>query len=126
MALVPLDGDRYLCNRRNKKFEGTVVFSKQSCFVPVFQGNKWPSTLIKRVQRKLVLNLIKRHYWNERGRNPTVYLLIDGTVLPKRGKQLPKVGLHYDTRTKGLRRGQKLVVSSLKVGELLLPWDFRV
>ncbi len=91
-----------------------------------FNGDKWPSKLIKQVQRKLVLNLIKRYYWNEKGRNPTVYLLIDGTVLPKRGKDLPKVGLHYDTRTDGLRRGQKLVISSLKVGELLLPWDFRV
>jgi len=91
-----------------------------------FNGGKWPSKLIKQVQRKLALNLIKRHYWNTRGRNPTVYLLIDGTVLPKRGEQLPKVGLHYDTRTKGLRRGQKLVIASLKVGELLLPWDFRV
>jgi len=77
------------------------------------------------MQRKLVIDLIKRHYWNKRGRNPTVYLLIDGTVLPKRGKDLPKVGLHYDTRTRGLRWGQKLVISSLKVGKLLLPWDFR-
>ncbi len=90
-----------------------------------FNGDKWPSKLIKQVQRKLALDLIKRTYWNKRGRNPTVYLLIDGTVLPKRGKELPNVGIHYDTRTGGLRRGQKLVISSLKVGELLLPWDFR-
>ncbi|MBS3812419.1 transposase, partial [Candidatus Bipolaricaulota bacterium] len=90
-----------------------------------FNGDKWPSQLVKSFQRKLVIDLIKRHYWNRRGRNPTVYLLIDGTVLPKRGKDLPKVGLHYDTRTRGLRRGQKLVISSLKVGKLLLPWDFR-
>lgn len=64
--------------------------------------------------------LLEQERWE-----PTVDLLIDGTVLPKRGKELPKVGLHYDTRTDSLHRDQKLVISSLKVGELLLPWDFK-
>lgn len=49
---------------------------------------------------KLALNLLKRYYRNEKGRNPTVDLLIDGTVLPKRGKYLPKVGLHYEHKDK--------------------------
>jgi SRSO17 transposase len=109
-----------------KSLKALTYLASSPALSRFFNGDKWPSKLIKRVQRKLVLNLIKRHYWNQRGRNPTVYLLIDGTVLPKRGENLPKVGLHYDTRTGDLRRGQKLVISSLKVGELLLPWDFRV
>jgi len=113
-------------NDGRKSLKALTYLASSPALSRFFNGDKWPSKLIKRIQRKLVLNLIKRHYWNKKGRNPTVYLLIDGTVLPKRGKDLPKVGLHYDTRTKGLRRGQKLVISSLKVGELLLPWDFRV
>ena len=108
-----------------KSLKALTYLASSPALSRFFNGNKWPSKLIKRVQRKLALNLIKRHYWNQKGRNPTVYMLIDGTVLPKRGKELPKVGLHYDTRTDDLRRGQKLVISSLKVGELLLPWDFR-
>jgi hypothetical protein len=109
-----------------KSLKALTYLASSPALSRFFNGDKWPSKLIKRVQRKLALELIKRRYWNQKGRNPTVYLLIDGTVLPKRGKDLPKVGLHYDTRTGDLRRGQKLVISSLKVGELLLPWDFRV
>lgn len=41
----------------------------------------------KKHLKKLVLNLIKRYYWNEE-KKPVVYLLINGTVLSKRGEEL--------------------------------------
>jgi len=109
-----------------KTLKALSYLVSDSALSRLFNGEKWPTEAIREIQRELAVELIKRWYWNKRGRNPTVHLLIDGTVLAKRGKDLPKVGWHYDTRIDGMRRGQKLIIASIKVGELLLPWDFRV
>jgi hypothetical protein len=89
-----------------------------------FNGEGWPFQAIREWRRQLSEELIGAWYGG-RGRPPLLYLILDGTVLPKRGRQLPKLGWHYDSRTDGLRWGQKLILLVLRVGELALPWDWR-
>ena len=86
-----------------------------------FNGEGWPSQAIREWRRQLSQELIEEWYGG-RGRPPLFYLILDGTVLAKRGKQLPKVGWHYDSRIDDLRWGQKLILAVLRVGELALPW----
>lgn len=89
-----------------------------------FNGERWPALKIRELRRQMSEELI--HSWcGRRGRPPIIYLVLDGTVLPKRGEQLPKLGWHYDSRIDGLRWGQKLVLAVLRVGELALPWAWR-
>ena len=73
-------------NDGRKSLKALTYLASSPALSRFFNGDKWPSKLIKRVQRKLALNLIKRHYWNQKGRNPTVYPLIDGTVLTQAGQ----------------------------------------
>jgi len=89
-----------------------------------FNGERWPKEEIHKLRKQMSEELI-RSWYGGRGRPPIIYLILDGTVLPKRGKQLPKLGWHYDSRIDGLRWGQKLVLLVLRVGELALPWDWR-
>ena len=55
-----------------KSLKALTYLASSTALSRFFNGDKWPSKLIKQVQRKLVLNLIKRDYWNKKGRNPTV------------------------------------------------------
>ena len=89
-----------------------------------FNGEDWPSPAIRAWRWRLSEELI-RLWYGGRGRPPTLYLLVDGTVLAKRGRQLPRLGWHYDSRIDGLRWGQKLILSVVRIGELVLPRDWR-
>ncbi|MFQ5796665.1 MAG: hypothetical protein ACE5JP_16675 [Candidatus Bipolaricaulia bacterium] len=53
---------------------------------------------------------------------PTIYLFIDATVLPKRGKDPPQLGWHYDSRTDSVVWGQKLVISAIECGYGLVSY----
>lgn len=115
-----------ICLRDGKKtLKALSYLASSPALSRFFNGNGWPTKIIRKLWQREAIELIRDWYWERRGKNPTVYLLIDGTVLSKRGKKLPKLGWHYDTRIKGLRKGQKLVIASVKVGKLILPWDFR-
>ncbi len=90
-----------------------------------FNGERWPAGLIEQERRRLSEELIGKWYGG-RGRPPLLYLILDGTVLAKRGEQLPQVGWHYDSRIDDLRWGQELILAVLRIGELALPWEWRV
>jgi len=90
-----------------------------------FGGDRWPSQTIREGRKQLSEEWIELWYGG-RGRPPLLYLLLDGRVLAKRGEQLPQVGWHYDSRIDGLRWGQKLILAVLRIGELVLPWEWRV
>jgi hypothetical protein len=55
----------------------------------------WPLEELIAARRQLISQALQRHYRKRRGRRPMVYLLIDDTVLPKRGEKLPLLGFHF-------------------------------
>jgi len=107
-----------------KKLAALTYLVSEGALSRFFNGRRWPKEEIHKLRQQMSEELI-RSWYGGRGRPPLIYLILDGTVLPKRGKQLPKLGWHYDSRIDGLRWGQKLVLAVLRVGELALPWDWR-
>jgi len=55
----------------------------------------WPLEAMVRLRRQLALEALQQHYLQRRGRRPVVYLILDDTVVPKRGKKLPQLGFHF-------------------------------
>ena len=55
----------------------------------------WALVEVKEIRRELVAQALERHYRKRRGRRPIVYLILDDTVLPKRGEKLPYLGFHF-------------------------------
>jgi hypothetical protein len=108
-----------------KRLAALIYLVSEGALSRFFNGERWPAEQIQKLRGQMSEELL--HSWyGGRGRPPIIYLILDGTVLPKRGKQLPKLGWHYDSRVDGLRWGQKLVLAVLRVGELALPWAWRV
>jgi hypothetical protein len=54
-----------------------------------------------------------------------VYLILDDTVIPKRGKHLPQLGFHFCPTQDRVVRGWDLVFAALRVGKLTVPWAWR-
>jgi hypothetical protein len=52
-------------------------------------------------------------------------LIVDDTVLPKRGKKLPHLGFHYASSPDQVVRGYDLVYAAVRVGSFTAPWDWR-
>ena len=46
-------------------------------------------------RRQLITQALQQRYHRRYGRPPVVYLILDDTVLPKRGKKLPELGFHF-------------------------------
>lgn len=57
--------------------------------------------------------------------NRTLYLILDDTVIPKRGKKMEAVGWLHDATGGGKVRGHDLVFSVLRAGDATIPWGFR-
>jgi SRSO17 transposase len=58
-------------------------------------------------------------------RDKTLYLILDDTVIPKRGRKMEAVGWLHDSTRGGKVRGHDLVFSVLRAGDVTIPWGFR-
>jgi hypothetical protein len=85
----------------------------------------WPLEELISTRRQLISQALQRHYRKRRGRRPMVYLLIDDTVLPKRGEKLPLLGFHFAPSQDRVVRGWDLVFAAVRVGSFTAPWDWR-
>lgn len=56
---------------------------------------EWPLEELRTTRHALIIRALHKHYQRRRGRQPTVYLIIDDTVVPKRGVKLPDLGFHF-------------------------------
>ena len=63
----------------------------------------WPLEGLIATRRRLISQALKKRHRRRRGGRPTVYLIIDDTVIPKRGKVLPCPG--WDSISPLLRAG---------------------
>ena len=85
----------------------------------------WPLEELIATRRQLVTHALQKHHRHRRGRRPMVYLIIDDTVVPKRGKKLPLLGLHFSPSQDRVVRGWDLVFAAVRVGSFMAPWDWR-
>lgn len=111
--------------------DGSKTLTKLALLVSVpalsraFAARGWPQPQIRSLRHQRIEAAMIAYHLSGRGRRPTIYLLIDTTVLPKRGNELPQLGWHYDSRSDSVVGGQKLVISAVGVGEIIAPWDWR-
>jgi hypothetical protein len=84
----------------------------------------WPLEELSAVRRSLITQALKRRR-KKRGRPPFVYLILDDTVIPKRGKNLPALGFHFSPGEDRVVRGWDWVFAAVRVGSLTVPWDWR-
>jgi len=75
---------------------------------------------LNRHARRVLASLQRR----AKGKEVPVYLLIDDTLNPKRGKRMDWVGRHYSHSEKQVVNGHCMVSAMLVIGDLVLPWDF--
>ncbi|MFQ5852740.1 MAG: transposase [Candidatus Binatia bacterium] len=108
-----------------KTFTNLALLVSVSALSRAFDADDWPHAKIRALRQARIEATIATHHLQRRGRRPMIYLFIDATVLPKRGKDLPQLGWHYDSRTDSVVWGQKLVISAIGVGDIVAPWDWR-
>jgi len=85
----------------------------------------WPLEEVKAARLQLIRAALQHHSEHSRGPKPPVYLILDDTVLPKRGKNLPYLGFHYASSQDRVVRGYDLVCAAVRVGSFTAPWDWR-
>jgi len=85
----------------------------------------WPLEEMSATRRRLITKALQKHHGRRRGRKPVVYLILDDTVIPKRGEKLPGVGFHFCPAQGRVVRGWDLVFAAVRIGHLTVPWDWR-
>ncbi|MGQ9477846.1 MAG: hypothetical protein ACUVRH_05100 [Candidatus Bipolaricaulia bacterium] len=65
----------------------------------------WPLEGLIATRRQLITHALQKHHRRRRGRRPTVYLIIDNTIVPKRGEKLPQLRLHFSPSQDRVVRG---------------------
>ena len=76
-------------------------------------------------QQQLSAAMVQR-YCGQRGRKPILYLILDDTVVPKRGKCLAQVGRHFCSTLGKVVWGHCLVFSYLVAGQIEGPWAWKL
>ena len=71
--------------------------------------------------QKRVLKALQR---KAKGKEVPVYLLLDSTINPKRGKKMAWVGNHYSHSQQKVINGHCLVSAYLVIGDLTIPGAF--
>lgn len=87
---------------------------------------RWPASLLRHFRQQLITKEIHKRYLRKRGRPPIIYLIIDDTVIPKRGRHFPGWGLHYSVTQKQVTPGHDLVFAFLVVSTSRAPWAWRL
>ena len=85
---------------------------------------EWPLEELRAARRSLIVRALQKRR-KKRGRPPFLYLILDDTVVPKRGKKLPGLGLHFCPSQERVVRGWDWVFAAVRVGSLTVPWDWR-
>ncbi len=84
----------------------------------------WPLSALVATRRSVITQTLKQRR-QKRGRPPCLYLILDDTVVPKRGKKLPALGFHFSSSQDRVVRGWDWVFAAVRVDSLVLPWDWR-
>jgi len=84
----------------------------------------WPLDELRAVRRALITQALKK-LRNKRGRPRFLYLIIDDTVVPKRGRKLPELGFHFSSGEDRVVHRWEWVFAAVRVGSLIVPWDWR-
>jgi hypothetical protein len=82
----------------------------------------WAMEQLAAQRQKVVVEALGKQFLKRRGRRPVIYLILDDTVIPKRGVHLPQLGFHFCTSQDRVVRGWNLVFAALRVGQLTVPW----
>jgi SRSO17 transposase len=85
---------------------------------------EWPLEELRAVRRARITQALKK-LRTKRGRPHCLYLIIDDTVVPKRGKKLPALGFHFSSSEDRVVQGWDWVFAAVRVGSLVVPWDWR-
>ncbi len=84
----------------------------------------WPLEELIATRRSLIQHTLAKRR-QRRGRPHCLYLILDDTVVPKRGKKLPALGFHFASNEDRVVRGWDGVCTAVRVGSLTVPWDWR-
>ncbi len=95
-----------------------------AAFSRFFGRYRWASERLKIFRQSWIRQRIHHRYLRKPGRRPIIYLALDDTVIPKRGKRFPGLGLHYSVTQERVTRGHDLIFSFLIVGSIQAPWDY--
>lgn len=88
--------------------------------------NRYPWSLEQWValRQRATSQALQAQHLKGPGRRPVVYLILDDTVVPKRGLHLPQLGFHFCPVQDRVVRGWDLVFAALRVGQLTVPWTW--
>lgn len=84
---------------------------------------EWPLDELRALRRSVITQALKR-LRQKRGRPHCLYLILDDTVVPKRGKKLPALGFHFSPSEDRVVHGWDWVFAAVRVGSLVVPWDW--
>jgi SRSO17 transposase len=101
----------------NKDYSAFTRFVSEAPWSSQELAVEWQGYLNRHARR--ALTRLRRR---AKGHEVPVYLLIDDTLNPKRGKQMAWVGRHYSHSEKQVIKGHCLVSAMLVIGDLVLPW----
>lgn len=85
----------------------------------------WPLEQLVAVRQELAMKALRKQFFKRPGLCPVVYLILDDTVVPKRGTHLPQLGYHFCSTQDRVVRGWDLVFAALRVGKLTVPWAWQ-
>ena len=85
----------------------------------------WPLQEMIAWRQRQIIEALHQRFRHRRGRRPTVYLILDDTVVAKRGKKLPKLGFHFAPTLDRVVCGWDLVFAAVRVGKVTVPWTWR-
>ena len=84
---------------------------------------EWPLDKLRALRHSLITQALVR-LRQKRGRPHFLYLILDDTVVPKRGKKLPALGFHFSPSEDRVVHGWDWVFAAVRVGSLVVPWDW--
>jgi len=84
----------------------------------------WPLEELMATRRSVIQRTLAKRR-KRRGRPHFLYLILDDTVVPKRGKKLPQLGFHFSPSEDRVVHGWDWVFAAVRVGSLVAPWDWR-
>jgi hypothetical protein len=83
----------------------------------------WPLEELIATRRSVIQRTLAKRR-KRRGRPHFLYLILDDTVVPKRGKKLPQLGFHFSPSEDRVVHGWDWVFAAVRVGSLVAPWDW--
>jgi len=85
---------------------------------------QWPLEELMATRRSVIQRTLAKRR-KRRGRPHFLYLILDDTVVRKRGRKLPALGFHFSPSEDRVVHGWDWVFAAVRVGSLFVPWDWR-